>query len=229
MRLIFTIVLVVFSVNAHASCVILLHELARTSGSMERLEKLLLEEKYHVVNLGYSSREETIEVLAEQAIYPALAQCNPQQQVNFVTHSLGGILVRQYLSQQKIPNLYRVVMLGPPNQGSEVVDKMGAVPGFNFINGKAGMQLGANASSVPNTLGKAEFDVGIIAGTRSINWILSNLIPGQDDGKVSVNSTKLEGMSDHIVLPVTHTFIMSNIKVIRQTIHYLKYGKFEKE
>ncbi len=120
-------------------------------------------------------------------------------------------------------------MLGPPNKGSEVVDKMGNVPGFDFINGKAGMQLVTDSSSVPNTLGEAEFDVGIIAGTRSVNLILSYLIPGQDDGKVSVESTKLKGMSDHTVMPVTHTFMMNNKKVIAQTLHYLKNGKFKKE
>ena len=228
-QFIFIVALVIFSASTHASCVILLHGLARTSGSMEKLEKRLIEEKFHVINLGYPSRDDSIEVLAKRAISPALAQCNPEQQINFVTHSLGGILVRQYIKQQKIPNLNRVVMLGPPNHGSEVVDKMGDVPGFNFLNGKAGMQLGTDSDSVPNTLGEAGFDVGIIAGTRSINLILSYLIPGQDDGKVSVDNTKLQGMSDHIILPVTHTFMMNNKNVIAQTIHYLENGKFKKE
>jgi hypothetical protein len=225
----FIIVLVLLTANAHASCVILLHGLARTSDSMGKLEKYLTEEKFHVVNLGYPSRKDTIEVLANEAIIPALAQCNSEQEVNFVTHSLGGILVRQYLSQQDIPTLNRVVMLAAPNQGSEVVDKMGNVPGFNFINGKAGMQLGTDSDSVPNTLGRAEFDVGVIAGTKSVNLILSYLIPGQDDGKVSVNNTKLDGMNDHIVIPTTHTFMMNNENVIAQTIYYLKNGKFQKE
>ena len=228
-RVVFIVVLMTMFATAHASCVILLHGLARTSSSMDRLEKHLIEEKYHVINLGYPSRDDTIENLANSAINPALVQCSPEKQVNFVTHSLGGILVRQYLSENKIPNLHRVVMLGPPNKGSEVVDKMGNVPGFNFINGKAGMQLSTGANSVPNMLGEAEFDLGIIAGTRSINLILSYLIPGQDDGKVSVENTKLQGMNDHVVMPVTHTFMMNDNNVITQTIYYLKNGKFKKE
>ena len=120
-------------------------------------------------------------------------------------------------------------MLGPPNQGSEVVDKMANVPGFNFINGKAGMQLGTGLDSIPNALGDADFDVGTIAGTSSINLILSFLVPGEDDGKVSVENTKLKGMNDHLVMPVTHTFMMSNKNVISQTIYFLQNGKFNKE
>jgi hypothetical protein len=120
-------------------------------------------------------------------------------------------------------------MLGPPNKGSEVVDKLGNFPGFHFINGDAGMQLGTGEMSVPNKLGKANFDVGIIAGTRSINLILSMLIPSTDDGKISIERTKLEGMHDHLEMPVTHPFMMKNDDVIAQVIHYLKNGNFKRE
>ncbi len=95
-KLYFIIILVIFSTGTHASCVILLHGLARTSSSMDKLEKRLIEESYHVVNLGYLSREATIEVLARRAINPALMQCKSEQEINFVTHSMGGILVRHY-------------------------------------------------------------------------------------------------------------------------------------
>ena len=118
-------------------------------------------------------------------------------------------------------------MLGPPNKGSEVVDKLGEVPGFHFINGDAGLQLGTGELSTPNSLGKANFDVGIIAGTKSINLILSSMIPNTDDGKVSTESTKLEGMNDHIEMPVTHPFMMKNEEVIAQVVNYLKTGRFE--
>ncbi len=196
---------------------------------MNKLEGELLREKFTAINVKYPSREYTIEILAEEAITPALDQCPPEEEVNFVTHSLGGILVRQYISKHEIPRLNRVVMLGPPNKGSEVVDKLGNFPGFRFINGEAGLQLGTGELSVPNKLGKANFDVGIIAGTRSINWILSSLIPNTDDGKVSVERTKLEGMNDHIEMPVTHPFMMKNENVIAQVIYYLKHGSFKRE
>ena len=186
----------------------------------------LLEEDYSVHNVSYASTRKTIEQLAEEAIGPALKLCPAEHKLHFVTHSLGGILVRQYLSHHEIANLGRVVMLGPPNKGSEVVDKLGKFPGFRFINGDAGLELGTGESSVPNRLGAANFDLGIIAGTRSINLILSHMIAGVDDGKVSVESTKLEGMHDHLELEVTHPFMMRNNKVIEQVIHYLETGRF---
>lgn len=229
MKLIAIIIFILIPVHAYSSCVVLLHGLARSSSSMEKLEDALQKENFQTVNVKYPSRDYPIEVLAERAIAPALEQCAPDGGINFVTHSLGGILVRQYLSKHNIPNLGRVVMLGPPNQGSEVVDKLKNVPGFHFINGDAGMQLGTGMLSVPNKLGKAEFDVGIIAGTRSINWILSWLIPDTDDGKVSIERTKLEGMNDHIEMAVTHPFMMKNDEVIAQVIYYLNNGNFKRK
>jgi pimeloyl-ACP methyl ester carboxylesterase len=195
---------------------------------MRLLERALQQRGYRVVNAGYDSRSSDIETLAVAAIEPALKACPDSQRVHFVTHSLGGILVRQYLAHHDIGNLGRVVMLGPPNKGSEVVDRLGHVPGFHFINGDAGLELGTGAASVPNRLGRADFDVGIIAGTRSVNLILSSLIPGANDGKVSVESTRLEGMNDHLEMAVTHPFMMRNDAVIDQVIHYLDTGKFKR-
>ncbi len=212
---------------AQADCAILLHGLARSETSMNTLAKALSDADYHVVNTGYPSREATIETLAQQVIPPAIAQCKSQP-IHFVTHSMGAILVRYYLQTYSLESLGRVVMLGPPNQGSEVIDRLGQVPGFHFINGDAGLQLGTGQLSLPNQLGDAHFDVGIIAGNWSVNWILSSIIPGADDGKVSVERTKLNGMNDHITLPVTHTFMMSNKKVIKQVLHYLAQGTFIK-
>ena len=88
------------------------------------------------------------------------------------------------------------------------------------------MQLGTGELSVPNVLGPADFSLGIIAGNSSINLILSTMLPGPNDGKVSVESTKLKGMSDHITMSVTHPFMMKNSKVIEQVIYFLENGKF---
>ena len=206
-------------------CVILLHGLARSAHSMDKIAQRLTDEGYRVLNIDYPSRAYSIEELAEQTITDALSHCEGLP-VSFVTHSMGGILVRQFLHNHSIENLNKVVMLGPPNKGTEIVDKLSHLPGFSFVNGEAGMQLGTGALSLPNQLGKANFDVGIIAGTQSINLILSSLIPDTDDGKVSVESTKVDGMNDHIEMPTTHVFMMRNEAVIEQVIHYLKQGKF---
>jgi hypothetical protein len=119
-------------------------------------------------------------------------------------------------------------MLAPPNRGSEVVDKLGGLFLFKWINGPAGNELGTRKDSTPNLLGPANFPVGVIAGDRSINWINSLLIPGRNDGKVSVERTKLGGMSDRIVIHATHPFIMRNREAIRQTIQFLRTGGFER-
>ncbi|WP_297309115.1 alpha/beta hydrolase [Neptuniibacter sp.] len=192
------------------------------------VEKVLVKHGYSTVNEGYPSRSKNIEELANETIPKALEQCPTNTKVNFVTHSMGAILLRQYLAQNSIPNLKRVVMLGPPNQGSEIVDTLGDIPGFHFINGDAGLQLGTGDNGITNILGPASFDLGIIAGTQTINWVLSSFIPGADDGKVSVDRTKLDGMNDHIALPVTHPLMMNNRPVQNQILHYLKYGYFER-
>jgi len=207
-------------------CVILLHGLARSANAMNKLADALSHD-YHVINQDYPSRKYPINKLANDTIPKALAQCHSTSSIHFVTHSMGGILVRAYLQQHTIANLKHVVMLGPPNQGSEVVDKLGGLSAFQWLNGPAGSQLGTDSNSVPMQLGKAEFDVGIIAGNRSINVLLSQLISGPNDGKVAVERTKLTGMNDHLVMPVTHPLMMRNNAVIQQVKHYLKHGRFK--
>jgi triacylglycerol lipase len=209
--------------------IILLHGLCRTTHSMTKMQHALTEAGYTVWNVDYPSRTALIQTLADDAIGKAVANCqqNGATRIDFVTHSMGGILVRSYLARHNIPDLGRVVMIAPPNQGSEVVDKLGGLHLFKWINGPAGNELGTDKHSVPNQLGPANFPVGIIAGDRSINWINSLfMIPGPNDGKVSVERAKLAGMKDFIVIHATHTFIARNNEAIRQTIAFLQNGKF---
>jgi triacylglycerol lipase len=209
--------------------VILLHGMCRTKRCMKRMEESLSRAGFLVLNLDYPSRSASIEELSEQAIGKAIATCRKEgaSTIHFVTHSLGGILVRSYLARHAIPELGRVVMLGPPNQGSEVVDQLKGLWLFKTLNGPAGQQLGTDAKSVPNKLGPATFSLGVIAGSRSINWINSCMIAGSDDGKVSVERTKVAGMADHIVIATTHPLMMKNRSVIQQTEAFLRHGEFE--
>jgi hypothetical protein len=213
-----------------ADCVVLLHGLARSPTSMVPLARALESAGYDVVNVGYPSRERPIEELAPLAIEEGISLCSSKEDlVHFVTHSLGGILVRYYLTTQVLPRLDKVVMLAPPNQGSEVVDRLRELPGFSFLNGPAGLQLGTDESSVPRSLGAVKFTLGVIAGDDSFNPILSSQLPDPDDGKVSVESTRVEGMTDFVVVPHSHTFIMRAPDVIEQVLFFLRTGSFNHE
>ena len=233
----FFLLLTAFSSYAD-ECVILLHGLARTSNSMMPLQTSLSEAGYSVVNISYPSRKKSIEELAGLAIGEGLDECAKMgaQPVNFVTHSLGGILLRYYLSSPLVSKSFansreqeiaRSVMLGPPNGGSEVVDSLKNLPGFELLNGPAGIQLGTGEADLPKELGPVEFELGVIAGTRSINMFLSMFLPSPNDGKVSLESAKIEGMSDFVALPVNHSFMMRNKRVIDEVLNFLQHGHFQ--
>ena len=212
-----------------ADCVVLLHGLARTAGSMKKLVAPFSAEGYQVVNVNYPSRKKPIEELAPLAVEKlGMEQCANNSTVHFVTHSMGGILVRYFFKNQATGRLGRVVMMAPPNKGSQVVDKLKNTPGYKLMNGPAGMQLGTDQKSVPSQLGPVEFELGVIAGSKTFNPILSQFLPNPDDGKVSVANTKAIGMDDFITLPVTHTFMMKSKVVIAQAVHFIKHGSFSR-
>lgn len=214
--------------SADAAVVVLLHGLARSVSSMAPMANALRSEGYTVCNIAYPSREHSVAVLAADHVAPALARCSPDRArpLHFVTHSLGGIIVRQLAATGAVTAFGRVVMLSPPNQGSEVVDALSGWGLFRSVNGPAGSELGTAVVSLPQRLGPAPFELGVIAGDHSINLVLSTIIPGADDGKVSVEHARLAGMKDFIVLPASHPFIMKDKAAIAQTVHFLKDGVF---
>jgi len=215
------------------ACVILLHGLGRTSRSLTKMEGVLADAGFVTVNIDYPSQKGRVEDLAREFIPAGLSRCAQEgaTAVHFVTHSLGGILVRYYLTQERLENLGRVVMLSPPNQGSEAADLLKERPWYLWINGPAGQQLVTDASGLAGQLGPVDYPVGVITGNRHAffdAW-LAKSIPGEDDGKVSVERAKVEGMAGFLVLPYPHPFIMDADDVIAQTVHFLETGAFSRE
>jgi triacylglycerol lipase len=208
--------------------VVLLHGLGRTAASMKRVEWALEKRGYRVVNVSYPSTRLSVQQAADSWLADLLKERTPDRaaKVHFVTHSLGGIVLRQYLAEHRIENLGRVVMLAPPNQGSELADKFKGNFLFKCFTGSAGQQLGTNASSLPARLGPADFELGIIAGDVSLNAFLSASLPGDDDGKVSVQSTRLAGMKDFLVVRHSHTWMMWRKDVTSAIARFLQSGDF---
>jgi triacylglycerol lipase len=210
--------------------VILLHGLGRFRQSMRRLEQHLKSLGYSTINLAYPSTTKSIETIAETHLAAAVQDCEAQgaAKIHFVGHSLGGLIVRQYLQRHSVHGGSRLVMLSPPNQGSELVDLLMQVPLlYQWVTGPAGQELGTGPESVVSRLKPVGIEVGVIAGNRSVNLLFSAFMDGPDDGMVSVKSTMLPEMRDFIIVPNIHTFIMSDPLVMRQVAHFLRHGRFE--
>ncbi len=210
--------------------VVLLHGLGRFRQSLRGLEQHLQSLGYSTVNLAYPSTTKTIETIAETHLARAVQGCEAQGagKIHFVGHSLGGLIVRQYLQRHSMPAGSRLVMLSPPNQGSELVDLLMRVPLYRWVTGPAGQEIGRGPGSVVNRLKPVGIDVGVIAGNFSINLVFSAFLDGPDDGMVSVKSAMLPEMRDFIIVPNTHTFIMKDPLVMRQVAHFLKHGRFDR-
>jgi triacylglycerol lipase len=206
--------------------VILVHGLGRTPLSMKKLEWTLKREGYAVINLSYPSTQVSVSKAADEWLAPRVAAIASNTRIHFVTHSLGGIVVRQFLQDHRMTNLGRVVMLAPPNRGSELADEFRESRLYRCLTGPAGQELGCGSSSLPNGLGRADFEVGIIAGDRSLNPWFSKLIPGPDDGKVSVRSAALEGMRDFLMVHHSHTWMMWSPGVNEAVARFLTQGRF---
>lgn len=212
-----------------ADTVVLLHGLGRSPLAMTRLAQDLRSAGYDVRNLSYPSQRADIRTLSDAALGPVFDSAPAGSRIHIVTHSMGGILVRQYLRDHGVPaSLGRVVMLAPPNRGSALVDRLARWRLYRAVNGPAGLQLGTGPDSVPNSLGPLPpgVEVGVIAGNRSLNPLFSSWLAGPDDGKVTVASTHLSGETAHLTVPHSHTWLMWRRPALDAVRAFLRTGDF---
>jgi pimeloyl-ACP methyl ester carboxylesterase len=216
------------SSNARVPGVVLLHGIACTSRSLGRLERALQQAGFATLNLGYPSRKKPLDLLAEH-IHPAVQDFAEQNNgpLHFVGHSMGGLVARVYVARYRPARLGRVVMLGTPNGGSEVADVLKGLSLYRLFFGPAGLQLTTDLDGTLTSLPAVDYAVGIVAGTRTIHPISSTLIlPRPNDGRVSVESSKLDGMADHITVKAFHARLPRHRVAINQTIAFLQEGRF---
>lgn len=210
-----------------APCVVLLHGIARTSRSLKKMAGALEQAGYATLNLDYASRSKPLEALAED-IHSPIAAFTRQHDgpIHFVAHSMGGLLARLYIAKHRPARLARVVMLGTPNGGSEVADWLHGLLVYRAVYGPAGLQLLTERPALAS-LPPPDYAVGIVAGCRTLDPVASTFIlPRPNDGRVSVESSKLANMADHIIIPASHTGLVRHPAAIDHTIAFLRAGRF---
>jgi pimeloyl-ACP methyl ester carboxylesterase len=208
---------------------VLLHGISRTARSFRRMQAAVEAEGYATLNLGYASRSKALQALAED-IHPAIERFaeSIESSVHFVCHSMGGLLARVYLARYRPKRLGRVVMLGTPNGGSEIADRLKNFGAYRAFFGPAGQQLGTQRDAdIDALLPRIDYPVGVIAGNRSVYPITSVMLPKPHDGRVSVENTRLDGMADHVVIGASHPWLARNDEAIAQTIAFLGDGRFK--
>ncbi|WP_269543119.1 esterase/lipase family protein [Cerasicoccus fimbriatus] len=211
---------------AEKQTVVLLHGLAASSGTMVHIESTLEAAGYLVVNLDYPSMSESLETISANMRARIVAETAEAEQVHFVTHSMGGIVLRMIQRDAPLDNIGRVVMIAPPNHGSDAVNVLQGLPGFLWAIGPSGARLAAGDNESLASLGPPNFELGVIAGSKGLDPFISSMIPGPDDGVVSIESTKLEGMADFTVVHDSHPVLVFNGQVMDQILAFLEKGEF---
>lgn len=208
--------------------VILIHGIIRSSKSFEKMKIACQQTGQLIVPFDYPSTQLTI---PENAKYlgQVINSLEGIQEIDLVVHSMGGLVVRSWIAQQSEidSRIKRMVMLGVPNRGADMADRFRSNLLFKVIFGPAGQQLVTEENSdFIAALPTPPFPFGIIAGGRNTLKGYNPLIRGDNDGTVGVNSTRLPGAADYILLPVLHSFMMSDPETIAHTRRFLETGKF---
>ncbi|MEM7172547.1 MAG: alpha/beta fold hydrolase [Pseudomonadota bacterium] len=214
----------VVTLESNKEAVVVLHGLGRSPAAMSKLASRLEDAGYQVVAVEYDSLDDTPEEILEDVGQQIRSCClGKTSQLHFVGHSLGGLVARSYLMENDVPNLGKVVLLGTPSRGSVLVDKNREKWWFSLLGPTANM-LGTDDNSFPNGLEQPYYPLGVIAGLKDSDN--EDLLPGQDDGLISVSSTKVNGMTDFIIVNSGHSAMRDNEDVAKLTIRFLQAGHF---
>ena len=208
--------------------VVLLHGLAAGRLNMHPIARVLRAGGYRTLNLAYPSRGRSLDRIVDSLAEEIAAGASGT--IHFVTHSMGGLVARALIARHRPAQLGRVVMLGPPNQGSEWVSLLAQMRLDRPLLREARHLLTPNRNDdIVRKLAMVDYPLGIIAGDRPLDPLLPRLVlPGPNDGKVSVAATRLAGAADHIVLSVPHTLMVISRSVHRQVIAFLRHGRFNR-
>ena len=215
--------------NPTADTVVLLHGLGRSASAMSQLAERLEVFGFNVVSVDYDSLKRSPDEILHDVASQIDACCDQQRghtnkgRIHFVGHSLGGLLARAYLEENSPPNLGHVVAIGSPAKGTPIVDRYRGRWWFELL-GPMANSLGTDQGSFAATLGKPTYPLGVIAGSRQRDN--DDLLPGEDDGLVTVKSTRVDGMTDFLKVNAGHADLRYSEDVARQTALFLRTGKF---
>jgi triacylglycerol lipase len=207
--------------------VILLHGLGETPWQMALIEGALKTAGYGVSNLRYPSTEAGTAELAERHVRPLFERFADVPAMHFVTHSLGGIMMRYLLQDWRPANLGRIVMLAPGHHGSQILELYRRTRLFKEVYGPAGQEVGMDDHCFSCFLDNhVDYELGIVAGTVSGDPLANLVLPWPHDGRLAVESTRIDGMRDHTLVPATHDHVTYHPLAISQVLHFLKHGQF---
>ena len=205
--------------------VIYLHGIGRSSRSLAPIFKAMPSHGYVHVPMEYPSTRVTLEQSSEY-LHSVIESLTAVSKISFVVHSMGGLVVRRYLKDHLDPRLHRMVMLGTPNNGAELADLLKQNFFFRKIYGPAGQELVSDPTGTIKSLPTPSFEFGIIAGGRGDDQGFNKLLPGDDDGTVTVASARLVGAADLLRIPKIHAFLMSDATAIAAVQYFLEHGRF---
>ena len=222
--------------NEEYDYVVVLHGLTRGIAHMKMLANYISQNNFEVLNIGYPSTTLPISKIVDNIYESIFHITRIGRRIHFVGYSMGGILARILIDKYNFKKLGRVVQIAPPNHGSELVDYIKNSKFFNFIYhricGPAGQELDTKNALIKQLAYNRiiKYELGVIAG--KINYtipIVSSLLPTDNDGRVSVDSTRLRDMKDHIIINCSHISAPYNKNVQQQTVFFLKEGRFRQQ